>query len=80
MSNVRKKAPKGFFSIDPIRGIAQARGEGTSTMLLPPLWEGEGPRLIVINPRTVNNKRKAKDRANRKRIKRQKAIQRRAGH
>jgi hypothetical protein len=46
--------------------------------VLPSLFADEPPRVIVVNPRTVDHKRKAKDRANRKRVKRQKAIQRRA--
>lgn len=74
-----KRGLGGGLSIDPKRGVAYARGQGTSTMILPPVWEGEDPQVIVINPRAVNHKRKAADRANRKRVKRLKAIQRRAG-
>lgn len=70
---------RGYLSIDPIRGVGRVSGEGTSVLVLPPCFSDSEPRRIVINPRAVNHKRKAKDRANRKRVKRQKAIQRRAG-
>lgn len=65
--------------IDPLRGVACFPGEPSRTEVWESPFADGKPRLVRINPRTVDRKRKAKDRAHRKAVKRQKALARRAG-
>lgn len=69
---------KGYTVLDPIRRVMR-----NPNLPSGPVEFGTdlfGERMVYINnPRTVDHKRKAKDRAHRKRVKQQKAIARRAG-
>lgn len=58
--------------IDPIRRTIYARGLASGLFTL-------AGRLYRVNPRHVDRKRKAKDRAHRKATRRHKAVMRRAG-
>lgn len=62
--NRPRTGAKGFTIIDPRLGVGWCKGSGTHSL-------GFAGCLVVINPRRVNAKAKAKARAHRKHCKQQ---------